>query len=127
MTHWPTLDAELQTAADRAWTLDPSIDFLNHGSFGACPVAIQHTQDELQRLADRTDVLVTILASVDWERIDPELLQTRHNLEKAQDNIASLRSDANPDRQAEVAREIEKLEAFVTSSKFDYLEQASKG
>ena len=88
---------------------------------------LKNTQDELKRLSERTQALVTILASVDWEKIDPELLQTRRKLETAQDDIASLHAETDPERQQELTREIEKLEAFVTSSKFGYFDQASKG
>src|SRR5262249_11688030 len=35
------------------WSLDPTISFLNHGSFGACPLEILQTQrryrDQLER------------------------------------------------------------------------------
>ncbi len=88
---------------------------------------LKETKNEVQRLAERTDALVTILASVDWERIDPELMHTRKSLEAAQDRITELRGRSDPASQAEVAREIERLEAFVTSSKFDYYDQASRG
>lgn len=33
----------------RHWQLDPSIRFLNHGSFGACPTAVLEYQQELRR------------------------------------------------------------------------------
>ena len=87
---------------------------------------LKETKDEVQRLAERTDALVTILASVDWEKIDPELLRTRENLEAAQARISTLRDQHDPVQQAEVSREIERLEEFVTSPKFEYYDLAAK-
>ena len=86
---------------------------------------VTETREELQRLSERTDNLVTILSSVDWEKIDPELLQTQKNLEATKHSVASLQRDNNPSKQAAVTREIEKLEEFVTSSRFDYFELAA--
>ena len=87
---------------------------------------LKETKEEVQRLAERTDALVTILASVDWERIDPELMHTRDSLEAAQERIAELQGKSDAASQAEVTREIERLEAFVTSPKFEYYDQASR-
>ena len=90
---------------------------------------LKETKDEVQRLTERTDALVKILASVDWERIDPELVSTRSALEAAQGRLASLRAGsdgATATEHEEVAREVERLEAFVTSPRFDYYERASR-
>jgi hypothetical protein len=81
------------------------------------------TQEELDRLAERTETLVRILSSVDWKAIDPELLQSKENLLKAQARMSG--PAANDESKEEVIRELEKLEAFVTSSKFDYYEKAA--
>ena len=87
------------------------------------------TQEELERLSQRTENLITILSSVKWEKIDPELLESRDNLLAAGKKLVELRDgkDSGDGRggKAEVVREIEKLEEFVTSSKFSYYDQAS--
>ena len=87
---------------------------------------LKNTQDELARLSERTDNLVTILSSVNWENIDPELIETRDSLESARQKITELSQDSDAESQARVKRQIEKLEEFVTSSKFGYYELAAE-
>ncbi len=88
---------------------------------------LKNTRDEIQQLAERTDSLVTIMSSVNWEKIDPELMDTRKNLDSARARIAELKQSSDPASQAELTREIEKLEAFVTSPKFEYYDMAADG
>lgn len=38
------------------WRLDPSITFLNHGSYGACPEVVQDAQNEIRALMEREPV-----------------------------------------------------------------------
>lgn len=40
----------------RHWGLDPSVCFLNHGSFGACPLAITELQNEFRARMEREPV-----------------------------------------------------------------------
>ncbi len=84
------------------------------------------TQDELERLSERTENLITILSSVNWEKIDPDLVSTKENLESVQDRIVELRANGDEASRREVTKEIEKLEEFVTSSRFDYHDKAAR-
>ena len=38
------------------WSLDPGVDYLNHGSFGACPVAVLKVQQDLRDELEREPV-----------------------------------------------------------------------
>jgi isopenicillin-N epimerase len=38
------------------WLLDPAVDYLNHGSFGACPKTILEKQSELRLRLEKEPV-----------------------------------------------------------------------
>ena len=86
------------------------------------------TQVELERLSERTENLIAILTDVNWEKIAPELIASKDNLLTARDTIVEMRdhgvSTSSSAKKEEVIKEIEKLEAFVTSSKFNFYNQA---
>jgi isopenicillin-N epimerase len=53
--HSPAVDRSKQ-AIRRHWLLDPSVIFLNHGSFGACPIPVLQYQTELRQRMERQPV-----------------------------------------------------------------------
>ncbi len=83
------------------------------------------TQDEIEKLSERTENLVTILSNINWDKVDPDLIDTRETLRDAQKNIVRLRDhdDAAPSKD-DVVRQLEKLEAFVTSPRFQFVDAA---
>ena len=86
----------------------------------------RQTQDELQRLSERTDTLIAILSDLNWEKVDPELVATRDELNRAHERIVSMQASGEQAGGDELREQIARLEAFVTSPKFDYLDKASR-
>lgn len=59
MTHLQQAEQRASGGSELAkhWELDPHVDYLNHGSFGACPTAILDAQSRWQRQLEREPVL----------------------------------------------------------------------
>jgi len=53
-------------AKPRLWLLDPTVDFLNHGSFGACPKAVLAFQRKIQDRLEREPVAFFV---DEWEQL----------------------------------------------------------
>ena len=50
------MNAPASSGFAQHWTLDPSVQFLNHGSFGACPRAVLDAQDRWRARLERQPV-----------------------------------------------------------------------
>ncbi|HEX5042942.1 MAG TPA: aminotransferase class V-fold PLP-dependent enzyme [Candidatus Polarisedimenticolaceae bacterium] len=59
MHEWPGARSEVSdpcAGAARHWHLDPTVTFLNHGSFGACPIPVMKAQSALRLQLEREPV-----------------------------------------------------------------------
>ncbi len=48
-----TFDLTRPVGQSGDWQLDPTIDFLNHGAFGACPIPVQAAQSAWRERLER--------------------------------------------------------------------------
>lgn len=87
---------------------------------------LTQTKDEIARLSERAETLITILSSIEWEKVDPELTKTRYSLSQVQDDISKLEDGDGPIDANQVKEQIERLEEFVTSPKFAYYDRAAR-
>ena len=55
----------------RYWSLDPSVTYLNHGSFGACPIPVLEAQDALRDQMEREPMVFL------WRELEERLDRAR--------------------------------------------------
>ena len=87
------------------WMLDPTITYLNHGSFGACPRTILEKQSELR-------------ARLEWEPVDFMTRQLPGLIDDARHRVAAF-LDADPDGLAFVPNATTGVNAVLRSLSFD--------
>lgn len=56
------------------WGLDPDISYLNHGSFGSCPVAILEKQQDYRKMMEREPVRFLV------QQVEPMLQHSRESV-----------------------------------------------
>jgi isopenicillin-N epimerase len=86
------------------WTLDPDIDFLNHGSYGACPRAVQEASRGFQLALEREPV-----------RFFEQLVESRLDAARA---VVAPFVGANPEDLAFVANSTAGVNAVLGSLAF---------
>jgi len=87
------------------WTLDPAVAYLNHGSFGACPVSVLEVQASLRRELEREPVDFL------WRSLPARLDAARNEL--------GIFVGADPDDLAFVPNATAGVNAVVRSLRFE--------
>lgn len=87
------------------------------------------TRDEIERLSQRIESLATIISSVNWENVDPEIASANRSLLDAHHMLRQelAGSDHQPGSTRGVHKDrlerlIENLETIVTSPEFSFIE-----
>ena len=80
------------------------------------------TQEELARLTDRVDALLTIMSSHNLESLDAKLADSKVSLINARKIIGEQQSEERTEKQVLVEL-VERLEATVTSPEFRHFDE----
>jgi len=92
------------------------------------------TREELERLSQRIESLATIISSVNWETLDPDVVAVNKSLLSASQEIQRELADPSyqDQRIPKTSKErliklTENLESIVTSPEFKYIDADYKG